>query len=309
MALPETERFAADPPQRAPVVGARPSRRTIMNSLVALPIAGALPVSSPAISVSLSSEDPINYAAILARFEQVVEDLRTRYVSDDFRLDEAAAARALLYFRHMAEGGPDDDAKWQDALDFMIAHGQSFDWILCGSPTALICKGAALAVVEQRQKQAQSDDATLLEMEKEIFQLREKIHAFDPETARLQNIWSDEMIRLHQASLTGDCKLSKEERSAAVAAMPEAIEHSRLVAEQRPFREQSDELVEQMWSTQARTPEGRRAKLLVLLGHIMVDDWRADNREVDWEIKMARDLMIEFVGGEAAAQLRDQFAA
>jgi hypothetical protein len=166
-----------------------------------------------------------------------------------------------------------------------------------------------LAVVEQRQKQAQSDDATLLEMEKEIFQLREKIHAFDPETARLQNIWSDEMIRLHQASLTGDCKLSKEERSAAVAAMPEAIEHSRLVAEQRPFRERSDELVEQMWSTPARTPEGRRAKLLVLLGHIMVDDWRADNREVDWEIKMARDLMIEFVGGEAAAQLRDQFAA
>jgi len=104
MALPETERFAADPPQRAPVVGARPSRRTIMNSLVALPIAGALPVSSPAISVSLSSEDPINYAAILARFEQVVEDLRTRYVSDDFKLDEAAAARALLYFRHMTEG-------------------------------------------------------------------------------------------------------------------------------------------------------------------------------------------------------------
>ena len=182
-----------------------------MNSLVALPIAGALPVSSPAISVSLSSEDPINYAAILARFERVVEDLRTRYVSDDFRLDEAAAARALLYFRHMAEGGPDDDAEWQDALDFMIAHGQSFDWILCGSPTALICKGAALAVVEQRQKQAQSDDATLLEMEKEIFQLREKVHPCPPETARLQNIWSDEMIRLHQASLTGDCKLSKEE--------------------------------------------------------------------------------------------------
>jgi hypothetical protein len=32
-------------------------------------------------------------------------------------------------------------------------------------------------------------------------------------------------------------------------------------------------------------------------------------REVDWDIKMARDLMIEFVGGEPAAQIRDQFAA
>jgi hypothetical protein len=29
---------------------------------------------------------------------------------------------------------------------------------------------------------------------------------------------------------------------------------------------------------------------------------------VDWDIKMARDLMIEFVGGEPAAQLPDQFA-
>jgi hypothetical protein len=29
---------------------------------------------------------------------------------------------------------------------------------------------------------------------------------------------------------------------------------------------------------------------------------------VDWDIKMARNLMIEFVGGEPAAQLRDQFA-
>jgi hypothetical protein len=75
-------------------------------------------------------------------------------------------------------GGADDDAKWQDALDFMIAHGQSFDWILCGSPTALICKGAALAVVEQRQKQAQSDDAILLEMEKGNFPTQGKNSRF-----------------------------------------------------------------------------------------------------------------------------------
>ena len=34
-----------------PVVGARPTRRTIMNSLVALPIAAAIPVASPAASM------------------------------------------------------------------------------------------------------------------------------------------------------------------------------------------------------------------------------------------------------------------
>jgi hypothetical protein len=41
----------------------------------------------------------------------------------------------------------------------------------------------------------------------------------------------------------------------------------------------------------------------------MADDWREGGREVDWDIKMARDLVIEFVGGEPAAQLREQFAA
>jgi len=52
-------------------------------------------VSSPAISASLSSEDPVGWAAILARFERVIEDLRTRCISDDFKLDEAAAAAQL----------------------------------------------------------------------------------------------------------------------------------------------------------------------------------------------------------------------
>jgi hypothetical protein len=62
-----------------------------------------------------------------------------------------------------------------------------------------------------------------------------------------------------------------------------------------------------MWLTPARTPEGKRAKLLVLLGYIMCDDdWREDNAGADWDIRMARDLMIEFVGGEPAAQLREQ---
>jgi hypothetical protein len=41
----------------------------------------------------------------------------------------------------------------------------------------------------------------------------------------------------------------------------------------------------------------------------MADDWRDGDWSVDWDIRMARDLMIEFVGGEPAEQLRDQFAA
>ncbi len=63
-----------------------------------------------------------------------------------------------------------------------------------------------------------------------------------------------------------------------------------------------------MWSIPAQTPEGRRAKLLVLLGDIMTDGWSEHDGNVDWDIKMARDLMIEFVGGEPGEQLRDQFS-
>jgi len=40
----------------------------------------------------------------------------------------------------------------------------------------------------------------------------------------------------------------------------------------------------------------------------MTDDWREHDRELDWDIQMARDLMIEFIGGEPAEQLREQFA-
>jgi hypothetical protein len=47
---------------------------------------------------------------------------------------------------------------------------------------------------------------------------------------------------------------------------------------------------------------------VVLLGDIMTDGWSEHDGNVDWDIKMARDLMIEFVGGEPAEQLRHQFS-
>jgi hypothetical protein len=71
----------------------------------------------------------------------------------------------------------------------------------------------------------------------------------------------------------------------------------------------AEDLVEQMWAIEAQTPEGRRAKVLVLLGYVMEDDeWRRAFDEA-FDVTRARDLLIEFVGGEPAEQLRDQFAA
>ena len=47
----------------------------------------------------------------------------------------------------------------------------------------------------------------------------------------------------------------------------------------------------------------------MLLSFLMGDDWREHDGEADVDVRYARDLMFELVGGEPAAQLRDQFAA
>jgi hypothetical protein len=60
-----------------------------------------------------------------------------------------------------------------------------------------------------------------------------------------------------------------------------------------------------MREIKAQTPEGRRSKVLVLLGYVMEDGVFDE----PFDVTRARDLMIEFVGGEPAVQLRDQFAA
>ena len=59
----------------------------------------------------------------------------------------------------------------------------------------------------------------------------------------------------------------------------------------------------------AHTPEGRRAKVEVLLTCIMPSDWRKSDDDADYEIEEARKLLIEFVGGEPGKRLQDQFAA
>lgn len=110
-------------------------------------------------------------------------------------------------------------------------------WILTGGVEGMICTTAALAVLERGNRKDADDDSHLLAIENEIFELEEKIEAFKPEMDRLQNIWSEEMSRLYEACTTGECTLSQEELSAAVAAMPEAIEHARLAKLQRPLDE------------------------------------------------------------------------
>jgi hypothetical protein len=77
---------------------------------------------------------------------------------------------------------------------------------------------------------------------------------------------------------------------------------------QEPFTIKMGALVEQMFATPAHTAEGRRAKVIVLLGCVMGDDWRHVDEKTEYQELMARSLLIEFIGGEPGEAMRDQFA-
>jgi hypothetical protein len=64
-----------------------------------------------------------------------------------------------------------------------------------------------------------------------------------------------------------------------------------------------------MWAIRALTPEGRAAKVRVLIGWSRDSGWRENDADADYPIKEVRELMLEFVGGEPAQLLRHQFAA
>jgi hypothetical protein len=67
-------------------------------------------------------------------------------------------------------------------------------------------------------------------------------------------------------------------------------------------------LIEEMWARPAHTQKGDGQSSLVLLRCVMEGCWRDHDEVADWDVKLARDLLIEFVGGEPARPLRDQFA-
>jgi hypothetical protein len=181
--------------------------------------------------------------------------------------------------------------------------------ILMNSIVALPIAAAIPVVAPEMAVPASGyDDCRLLEMVDRIFKLRDVIDEFDPEIMRLQEVWSAEVIRLHEENLTGEHSRSQPEQRAIVAAMPECIEYNRLAKLQQPHLDAQDELIEKVLSTPALTPKGKLEKFLVLLNFIMPDDWREDDERADYDIKQARNFMIELIGGEEAEQLSDQFA-
>jgi hypothetical protein len=178
-----------------------------------------------------------------------------------------------------------------------------------------VSAGAAAAVAAVAVPKAVAlplDDSALVELEEQIFEQYEGACAFNAEIVRLSDIWTAESHRLYQEALSREVQtgtyLTPQERWKLVTDTPTCIEHNRLSKLQAPFFERMEALIKQMFATPAHTAEGRRAKVMVLLGCILGDDWRGRDEETDWPELTARKLLIEFIGGEPGEMLRDQFA-
>jgi hypothetical protein len=176
-----------------------------------------------------------------------------------------------------------------------VAVGGAAVAAVVGIPTS---KAAALPL----------DDSALVKLEEQIFEEYEAAHAYDDEIIRLGDIWRGELYRLYEEANDGRSILTVKERWELVCAMPESKEHNRLVRLQDlPFGRMND-LIGQMFAIPAHTAEGRRAKVAVLLTCIMGSEWTGVDAETDYAELEARNLLIEFVGGEPGQMLRGQFA-
>jgi hypothetical protein len=151
------------------------SRRAVLVGAAALPVLGA-PVAALTSAASAAAVAAPSIAALdhpertaaeqLARVEQMIGWLRTSYICDGWKLDEAAADRVLRFFRTSVqfptthEHQPDYQDEWMFVISFINDHGQSFDWLLAGDVGGMICKGArrssrATATALQAKRDAQ----------------------------------------------------------------------------------------------------------------------------------------------------------
>lgn len=112
------------------------SRRALVIGTAVLAPATAFPAASAA-----PAGGEWNAEAALDRYRQAIDVLRTRVVCAGWQLDEIGAARTLRYFQGLVDGREDDEEN-DAAIDFLVAHGQSPDWIFGGRLFGMICAGA-----------------------------------------------------------------------------------------------------------------------------------------------------------------------
>jgi hypothetical protein len=180
----------------------------------------------------------------------------------------------------------------------------------------MMVRSAAIVAAPSIAQAASDADAELLDLEERIFEHHAAAKGYDTEIERLDAIVKSEGRRLYDEALAAEVRqgryLTPDERwssvGSIVSTMPEFRECSRLIDLQDAQWNAMDRLQQEMWATPAHGPEGRRSKVLVLLGAILDVEWQHTNDRTEFGVLQARNLLIEFIGGEPGKQMRDQFA-
>jgi hypothetical protein len=307
----EGEPHATPPTCSGGAGGAPMTRRLLMNSIVALPIAAAVPTAAPAMSPP--STPDTDRRALEAYASWLF--MERRILCGELWPHMGAEAEKYNWFDNAGAGWHSrGDGDWQDlpqpstraaaVLDLV-----GVDWQQPKRDLGLDHEDTGHRPVLPPGWPAIHPDARLLELQEKIFEAHEAATVHHTEIRRLNDIVSAEHGRLYDdVFVHRRSNLTEEERWAIIYPMPEAKEHDRLVTLAEPHNDRVLELIERMWTIPATTPEGRQAKFVVLLDHVTGVDWLKPDGPADWHIEMARKLMIEFIGGEPAKQLRDQFA-
>jgi hypothetical protein len=136
---------------------------------------------------------------------------------------------------------------------------------------------------------ALGDDSQLLALESKIYEAHDAATAYDEDIWRCVHAWRDELERLEAEVEAGRSNLTAHERWELVKQMPEAAEQKRLAGLQDPHYARMDKLIKEMWTIPALTPEGRRAKVEVLLTCIMPNGWQDSDKDADYEVEQASE--------------------
>jgi hypothetical protein len=160
------------------------------------------------------------------------------------------------------------------------------------------------------------DDRRLVELEEIIMAEHRLATQHDDEIWRLQAVWKNEYSRLlnelHVVAASEFRLATEQEREAVwekVKELSEANEQSRLSGLVEPHWARTQALTEEMWAIPAQTSRGRSAKLKVLLVTVMPGTWLDPDTDVNYDEGLARQLLLEFAGHEAAKPWKEQFAA
>jgi len=161
------------------------TRRSLMNKIVAVSAAAAIPTVAPVLATeSRTFRSP---GQILARTKEIVDVLRACYIRKGWTLDEDAAQHAVAFCEKYAEDGSDPDDRREKTFDFFRDHGQTLDWVFDGDHQAMIAKLASFSPRANRIADA------------ELISLTDQLVSAVAESRRLYDI-ADAMKNAHRNS-------------------------------------------------------------------------------------------------------------